>query len=448
MDFIANTPAEIEEMLKVIGVRSIDELFGVIPEKLRASKSKLPAGMSEAEVIKLLEAHAARNKTVKEYSSFLGGGAYEHHIPSVVDALVSRSEFYTAYTPYQPEVSQGMLQSIFEYQTLICELAKMDVSNASLYDGATALAEAIIVSLNSTRLNRIVVSEAVNPQYKQVLMTFLQGRPVEIIGIPADKDGAVNSEELKKYVDEKSACVVVQSPNFFGVIEPLEKIAGFKNTTKKTQFIVAVDPISLGILKPPGEFGADIVVGEGQALGSPLNYGGPYLGFMAVKSSLAWKMPGRIVGMTKDKHNKDSFVLTLQTREQHIKRERASSNICSNQALNALAAAVYMGALGKQGIVEVSRRCASACNYLLGRIKELEGYKLVYPRSAHFNEFVLATDGDINKILKSLLSKKILGGIKLDKYYPDSGNKLLVAVTETKSKDDLDNFVRALKEAR
>ncbi|MFS8541376.1 MAG: aminomethyl-transferring glycine dehydrogenase subunit GcvPA, partial [Tissierellales bacterium] len=352
--YIPNTPDDEKQMLEAIGVESIDELFKDIPESVRLNRElNLKPSMSELEVSRYLSNLSQQNKSINELTCFLGAGAYDHYIPSIVGHITSISEFYTSYTPYQPEISQGTLQYIFEYQTLICNLTGMDVSNASLYDGGTAVAEAAFMAANVSRKNQIIVSKTVNPQYREVLNTYAHLQKLEVIEID-DDGGVTNLEELKKHVSDNTAAVIVQNPNFFGIIEDLKAIEEITHSQKKALFIDIVNPISLGILKKPADLGVDIVVGEAQPLGIPLQFGGPYLGFIATRKQFMRKLPGRIVGQTVDVDGRRGYVLTLQAREQHIRREKATSNICSNQGINTLAAVVYLVTLGKKGLREVA----------------------------------------------------------------------------------------------
>ena len=347
--YIPNTGEQQQEMLEEIGVSCVDELFTDIPENIRLNRDlDLPEALSEMELIGHMRQLADKNISTGECACFLGAGAYDHYIPSVIQHLVRRQEFYTAYTPYQPEISQGTLQAIFEYQTMICRLTGMDVSNASMYDGATAVAEAAAMACRSTGRTDIIVAKTVHPQSREVLKTYSRFAGRQVVEWNY-KDGRLDFEELEKLLSENTAAVIVQNPNFFGLIEDLSDLADMVHQNRSL-LIVSCNPISLALLKPPGDMGADIVVGEGQPLGNPLSFGGPYLGFMAAKDKFMRRMPGRIVGETRDKEGRRGYVLTIQTREQHIRREKATSNICSNQALNALAAAIYLSALGKSGL--------------------------------------------------------------------------------------------------
>lgn len=442
--YIQNTKEDERKMLETIGIESIDALFNDIPEEVRLNRDlNLKESMSEMEVEKYMTNLAKKNLSTNQLTCFLGAGAYDHYIPSVVKHITSRSEFYTSYTPYQAEVSQGTLQYIFEYQTLICNLTGMDVSNASLYDGGTAIAEAAFMSANITRKNRIVVSKTVNPQYRQILKTYGHLQNLEIVEVE-EENGVTDLEKLKECVNDKTASVIVQSPNFFGIIEDLKEIGEIAHSHKKTLFITSVDPISLGVLKTPGSLGADIVVGEGQSLGIPLQFGGPYLGFIAVKKAHMRKLPGRIVGQTVDAEGKRAFVLTLQAREQHIRREKATSNICSNQGVNTLAAAVYLVSLGKKGLREVALQTTKKAHYAFNRMTESGKYKPLFDKP-FFKEFAVTTDVSPNRINDKLLDENILGGYILEKDYPQYKNGILYAVTEKRTKEEIDKLISVLE---
>ena len=365
--YIPNTRDDEKRMLEAIGVESICDLFNDIPKDLQLNRDlNLKPSMSELEVMNYMKKLASQNKTVNDLTCFLGAGAYDHYIPTVVGHVTGRSEFYTSYTPYQAEISQGTLQYIFEFQSLIAEVTGMEVANASLYDGGTAIAEAAFMASSISRKKKIIISETVNPQYREVLTTYAHLQDLEIVEVKMD-EGSTDLEDLKAKVDGDTAAVVVQNPNFFGVIENMEEVEKITHSEKKALLINSIDPISVGILKTPGEIGADIVVGEGQALGIPLGYGGPYLGFMATTKKHMRKLPGRVVGQTIDTHGERSFVLTLQAREQHIRREKATSNICSNQGLNTLAATVYLSTLGKEGLKQVAIQATHKRHIMLKR---------------------------------------------------------------------------------
>ncbi len=441
MPFIVNTPAEREEMLRAIGVASFEELVPDIPEEIRLKRAlELAAPCDEPQVRKLLEGLAAANRSTSDYVSFLGGGAYDHFIPAAIKTIVSRSEFYTAYTPYQAEVSQGTLQAIYEYQSLICRLYGMDVANASMYDGATALAEAVLMAMNVTGRQQVVVAGKLHPYNSAVLKTYLEAAGHTAVIQNALEDGIGSLSSLKTLVDEGVAAVVVQQPNFYGSLEEVEEIGKIAHE-KGALFVVSADPISLGVLADPGSYGADIAVGEGQPLGTPQSFGGPYLGIFTVKQALVRKIPGRLVGMTKDRDGEDGFILTLQTREQHIRREKATSNICSNQALNALQAAVYLSLLGKQGVREVAAQSATKAHYLAQKIAAIPGFSLKY-RSPFFREFVVEMPIPAGEVISRMLEKKLFAGYDLAAH-DETG--MLIAVTEKRTLAELDSFAEELK---
>jgi len=440
--YIPNTPDVEKEILQEIGVTSFDELISNIPQKFRsACDVNLPPPLSELEVVKLLKGISSKNISSENYVSFLGGGVYDHYIPPVIDFLIARSEFYTAYTPYQPEVSQGTLQSIYEYQSLICGLMGMDISNASLYDGATATAEAIFMACNVTRRSKAVISKLINPFYFEVLKTYLENRGVEI-EVLQEKEGQTDFSELEGKI-KGSACLVVQSPNFFGVIEELDGLKEILGSSGSL-FVMIVDPISLGVLKSPGEYGTDIAVAEGQSLGIHQSFGGPFLGIIAARKDFIRNMPGRIAGMTEDAEGKRAFTLVLQTREQHIRRERATSNICTNQALMALSACIFLSLVGRKGIRKLAELCVQKSHYLSDRVSELKGFELVY-RRPFFKEFVVSTPVKAMKIVEAGLEEGFFPGVVLGDFYPERENQLLIAVTEKRSMEELDSFVNFLK---
>lgn len=442
MNYVPNTEGQQEKLLARIGASSIEELFQDIPQSVRLNRPlQVAGGMSEMELVKHVKALAAKNGSLDEYTSYLGAGAYEHYIPAYVDQLLLRSEFYTAYTPYQPEISQGTLQAIYEYQTLICELTGMDVANASMYDGASALAEAALMSCDATRRNKVLVSRTVHPEYREVLATYLPPRGVEIEEIPY-KDGFVDVAGLEKQLNQEIAGVLIQVPNFFGGVEAAEEIAQLAHA-QGALLVAAVNPVSLGILKSPGEYGADIVVGEGQPFGNPLNYGGPYLGFLASRDKYVRRMPGRIVGATKDKNGKKGYVLTLQAREQHIRREKATSNICSNEALCALAFTIHVSGLGKSGLKEMANLNLQKAHYAAKQIAAVPGFELAF-QGPFFHEFVVKTKFKPAAVNQELLKHKIIGGLDLSRFYPELSEHMLFCVTETKSKEDIDRLVARL----
>lgn len=440
--YLPLTPEDQDYMLKVIGVKSVDDLFEDIPKEVRLNKNlDLAVGMSELEVMSKINKIAAKNKNTDELVCFLGAGAYDHYIPSIIKHLVSRSEFYTAYTPYQPEISQGTLQAIFEYQTMMADLTGMDAANASMYDGATACAEAAQMAIDSTRRKSIIVSKTLQPETRKVLQTYMECKNFKVIEIE-EKGGVTDVEKLKAELNKDVAAVIIQTPNFFGIIEELSEIEKLAHDNKSL-LIVSCDPISLGILKNPGEQGADIVVGDGQALGNSLNYGGPYLGFLATTNKYFRKIPGRLVGETTDKEGKRGFVLTLQAREQHIRREKASSNICSNQALNALTALIYLTTLGKEGIKEVAYQSLQKSHYAYNELIKNGKCKPVFDKP-FFKEFVVATDRPAAEVNKTLLDKGIMGGYDLEKDYRQCKNSMLICVTEKRTKEEIDKLASVM----
>jgi len=441
LKYSPHTDKDKKEMLGAIGASSAEDLFAAIPKELRLQKLDLPLGISELELKKLMLEKAGKNYSTQKLDSFLGGGAYEHYIPQVVESIISRGEFLTAYTPYQAEASQGTLQAIYEYQSLICESTGMDVANASMYDGASALAEAVILAIRETGRNRVIFSSSLHPEYRQVMKTYLEGYKIEFVEIP-HAGGLFDETALKKEANDSAACVIVQNPNFFGCIEKADRIESICHSCGAL-LIACVNPVSLGILKAPGEYNADIAVGEGQPLGIPMSFGGPYLGFFAVKEKHMRKMPGRIAGMTKDIEGKRGFVLTMQAREQHIRREKATSNICSNEGLMALAACVHLSLLGKEGIKEVARQNVLKSHYLKDKILKLSGFELMF-EAPFFNEFVVRCGKETDKITGDLLKHGMIGGLPLGRFRADMKNCMLICVTETKSKEDLDRFVELL----
>ena len=430
--YIPSTGEERQAMLQAIGLTSLDQLYDVVPESVRVKDLDLPEGLSELEVGKVMAGLAGENRTFK--SIFRGAGAYRHYIPSIVKTVTSKEEFLTAYTPYQAEISQGVLQSIFEYQTQMCELTGMDVSNASVYDGASAAAEAVFMC-QERKKSAVIFSGTVNPQVIRVVKTYCESRQVPVTVIPP-KGCATDMEALKAAIADDTAAVYVQSPNFYGVIEDMDAVVEAAHA-KKAKVIMGCNPISLGLLKTPGEYGADIAVGEGQPLGMPLAFGGPYLGFMTCKQAMMRKLPGRIVGETADHDGNRCYVLTLQAREQHIRREKASSNICSNQALCAMTASVYLAAMGPKGLRQAAESSAAHAHYLAEQIAPL-GFTLKDDKP-FFHEFLTACPVDADDLCKKLEAKGILGGLPVD-------GGILWCCTECNDKADIDNLVAALKE--
>ncbi len=446
MSYVPHTDADRAEMLAAIGVERIEDLFQDVPAEGRFPQLNLPQPLSEMEIMRELQAISEENVDTGHFPCFLGAGAYQHYVPRVVDQVISRSEFYTAYTPYQPEISQGTLQSIFEYQSMICALTGMEAANASHYDGATSTAEAVIMALNVGRGKRhkVILSPGVHPEYRAVVRTYTQGMDLTIVG---DEEGTATIEELTALLDKDTACLIVQSPNFFGQIEDLTGLADEVHAAGALLVVAVTEPISLGLLKPPGELGADIVVGEGQAFGNGLNYGGPYLGFFACRQKHVRKMAGRLVGETVDTEGRRGYVLTLVAREQHIRRARATSNICSNQALCALAAAVHMAALGKTGLRKLAELCYHKAHYAAKGIAALEGYEVVAGKP-FFQEFVVRCPAPVKEINDYLFSEwGLIGGYDLGRDYEHLANHMLLCVTEVINRAEIDDLVEALAEA-
>ncbi len=446
MPYISLTEPEIREMLARIGVSTVDDLFAPIPEKARCRGDlALPAAVSELEIGRELTQAAADTTTLDGMNSFLGAGAYDHFIPSVIDHLAGRTEFYTAYTPYQPEASQGMLTAIFEYQSMIAALTGMEVSNASLYDGASGLAEAVMMAVSiKRRCKKVVVSGAVHPEYLETVRTYLANLDAELV-VVAPENGVTDAAALAAAVDRDTACVAFQNPNFFGNLEDVVALA--RAAREQGALVIAsVDPISLGVLAPPGEYDADICVGEGQGLGGELFFGGPYFGFFASKQEYIRRMPGRVVGETTDGQGRRGYVLTFQTREQHIRRAKATSNICTNQGIIALRGAMYLATLGPQGIREVAELCLSKSHYAAERLAALPGYRLAFD-VPFFKEFVLECPKPATEIACDVRPDGIQPGVPLSRWFPEMENHLLVAVTEKKSREEIDALVDALGRA-
>ncbi|MGE5479474.1 MAG: aminomethyl-transferring glycine dehydrogenase subunit GcvPA [Chloroflexota bacterium] len=443
MAFVPHTEEERKEMLASIGVASFDELISNIPEEIRLKGDlNIAPKLSEYEVTKLLTEYAARNKSADRFACFMGGGAYDHFVPSIVGSVLERPEFKTAYTPYQAEVSQGTLQAMYEFQSMICALTGMDISNASMYDGGSALAEACLMANAYTRKTEILIAGTIQPFFRQVMDTVTVGRKLEFRTFIGE-DGRADLEALRAAISDKTAAVVVQTPNAYGNLEDVRSIEQICHT-QKALFIVAVNPLSLGAIEAPANYNADVVVGEGQPLGIPLSYGGPYLGFFACKKEFVRVLPGRICGVTEDEEGKRGFVLTLQTREQQIKREKATSNICTNQGLFMLAATVYMETMGKEGVAEASGQCLQKAHYLAKRISEIPGFKLMNDKP-FFNEFLVETPVPAVEIIRKGTEKGILPGVDTS-YWPEMKQGLLVAVTEKRTKEEMDALVEILKE--
>lgn len=433
MKYTPNSSVVVNEMLASIGLKDINDLFADIPaDILLKDDLQLGEGLSEMELKRKLKKLADKNISVEDFPCFLGAGVYDHFIPAALEQLLLRSEFYTAYTPYQAEISQGILQAIFEYQTMICNLTGMEVSNASLYDGGSALAEACLLACESSGKKRILLADNLHPEYIQIVKTYALSGRMEVVIVP-EKDGIIDREVLNAMLTEDLAALVMQQPNFYGILEDLSGIATAVHQ-RKGLFIMAVDPISLAILKSPAEYGADVVVGEGQALGNPLSFGGPYLGFIAASSKYMRKIPGRIVGQTIDKDGERAFVLTLQAREQHIRREKSSSNICSNHALNALAATIFLSLIGPQGLRDIAVRCSQTAIYAKDKLAE-KGISLRY-NQPFFREFAVKIENPLEANYR-LLEHGIIGGYEL----PDS---MLLAFTEKRTKQEIDKLADIL----
>ena len=441
MRYIPNSPEERAEMLASIGLASHDELFRSIPADVRLNRAlNITEPLAESQVIGAIEAMAAKN-TAAAMPSFLGAGVYSHFSPTIVDHLIQRSEFFTSYTPYQPEISQGTLQYIFEFQTLICQLTGMEVANASMYDGSTAMAEAYLMAQRVTRRDKIVVADTVHPEYREVARTYTQHGDLEIVTAPFDEKAGTISD--LSALDDKTAALIVQSPNFFGCVEDLKSLAEKAHAVGALLVVVVTEAISLGLLKSPGACGADIVVGEGQSFGIPMSFGGPHVGLFATQDKYVRQMPGRLCGVAYDKNGNRGFVLTLSTREQHIRREKATSNICTNQGLIALAATIYMEAMGKKGLQEVAVQNAQKAEYAAKKIAELDGFEIAFS-APKFNEFVVRGPKLADEVLAGLRKNGIIGGLALSRYYQERPNEFLVCATETSTKRQIDDLTGAL----
>lgn len=445
MPYVLNTEGDVAEMLKAIGASSIDELFAPIPPELRLGRPlDIPQALSEQELNRLVNKLGQRNQAASESACFLGGGAYDHFIPAVVDAISSRSEYYTAYTPYQAEASQGSLQAFFEYQTLVCQLAGMDVANASLYEGGSAVAEAVLMAINVTdRKGNVIVPETVHPEYRQVLETYLINLGVKLVMLPCPA-GYLEPAALQAAISDHTAAVVLQHPNFFGHLEEANEIVRITKSAGALA-ISSFDPISTGVMKRPGDLGFDIAVAEGQCLGTPMGYGGPYLGLMACRSEFVRKIPGRLVGETTDRNGKRCWVLTLQTREQHIRRDKATSNICTNQGLFALRATVYLSALGPQGLKETAELCLQKAHYAAEKLSALPGASMKFARP-FFKEFAVQLPGNVPAMLKHLETKGYFAGLAAGRWFSALGNTLIVAVTEKRTREEIDGLALAISE--
>jgi glycine dehydrogenase subunit 1 len=447
VSYVSNTREDKREMLKAIGggvdaeAGDLEALFRSIPSELRAGSFDLPQGRSELEVEKIIRNLAARNAT--DLITFVGGGFYDHHIPAAVDALTSRSEFYTSYTPYQPEASQGTLQAIYEFQSCICRLTEMEVANASLYDGGTALYEAAMMALRITRRNKIIMDGGVSPIYRKMIHSYTSNLNIDFVEIPVSHSHS-DRQQIEKVLDDDTAAVILQNPNFFGAVDNHSDISEMCHG-KGALVIESVYPVSLGILKSPREMGADIATGEGQSLGIPLSFGGPYLGFMSTLMKHVRKMPGRIVGATEDRLGRRGFVLTLQAREQHIRRDKATSNICTNQSLCALKALIFMCLYGKEGIKELAQLCLDKAEYAKAKLSQVRGVE-VMQESPTFNEFTVRLPKDPNEVIGKLVDRGFAAGFPLGRYYEDMTDSMLVAVTEKRTKQEIGTYAEALED--
>jgi glycine dehydrogenase subunit 1 len=447
MKYIPATPAERERMLAAVGVRTVEDLFQDIPAEVRLKRPlDLPAPAPDPDLLAHMRALADRNVDCDRLACFLGAGAYDHFVPSTVAHLALRPEFLTAYTPYQAEIMQGELQAIYEYQTMMCELTGMHVANASMYDGASATGEAASMAADLTKRGEILVSAAVHPEYREVLRTYTSHLPITVREIPA-VDGVTSTETVRAAITDATAALIIQSPNFFGSIEDGEALAAAAHARGALLVVAVAEPVSLGLLRPPGDYGADIVTGEGQALGNALNFGGPYLGMIATREQFVRRIPGRLVGRTVDTDGRPGYVLTLQTREQHIRRAKATSNICTNESLNALIAAVYLSTLGRRGIQHVAELCARKAHYARERIASLPGYSLAFAAPS-FNEFVVRCPAPPAEINRKLLAHGILGGLPLGRFYPEYENGWLLCVTERRTREEIDRLVDHLETVR
>jgi glycine dehydrogenase subunit 1 len=443
MRYLPIAESDLAEMLRTAGISRMEELADVLPDTLRLKRDlDLPSPLSEMELVQKLRSLSEAGKSGKPMVSFLGAGAYDHFTPSVVDHVLRRSEFYTAYTPYQPEVSQGTLQAVFEFQTLICQLTGMDIANASVYDGASAVAEAVLMAQRIKGRKKCLLARSLHPEYRTVTQTYTHPLGLELVPIPFTKDGALDWGAFEKALDKEASSVVIQQPNFFGCLEDVERIARSAHAHDVLLVVAVAEPLSLALLQPPGALGADLVVGEGQSFGNAVSFGGPYIGFFASKENFLRSMPGRLVGETVDLEGRRGFILAVATREQHIRREKATSNICTNQALCALAVLVYLTIMGKEGLRELAEINLSKCEYAKRRLAESFPLRFSAPT---FNEFVLRLKGDPDQVLKKLSDRGIIGGLPLKRFYPEMENEILICVTEKHSREDIDRLVQALE---
>jgi glycine dehydrogenase subunit 1 len=442
MRYLPLAESDLAEMLRAAGFRRLEDLAGVLPDALRLKRDlDLPPPLSEMELVEKVRSLSKAGKTGKWLISFLGAGAYDHFIPAVVDHVLRRSEFYTAYTPYQPEVSQGTLQAVFEFQTLICQLTGMDIANASVYDGASAVAEAVLMGQRIKGKKKVLLARSVHPEYRTVTETYTHPLGLERVSLPFAKEGTLDLEFLEKSLDQEVSSVVVQQPNFFGCLEDVERIGQLAHARDALLIVAVSEPLSLALLKPPGSLGADIVVGEGQSFGNPVSFGGPYIGFFACKENFLRSMPGRLVGETVDGEGRRGFLLAVATREQHIRREKATSNICTNQALCALAVLVYLTILGKEGLRELAEINLSKCEYAKRRLAETFPLRFSAPT---FNEFVLRLKSDPDQTLEKISGQGMIGGLALKRFYPEMKDEILICVTEKHSREDIDRLAENL----
>ncbi|MFQ5883116.1 MAG: aminomethyl-transferring glycine dehydrogenase subunit GcvPA [Candidatus Methylomirabilales bacterium] len=445
MRYIPNTDADCKRMLQAIGVQTVEDLLADIPQKVRVKGDmKLPSPLSESELLRHMRGLAEKDADVDRYTSYLGAGAYNHFAPSVVNHLILRGEFFTAYTPYQPEVSQGTLQAIYEYQTLICQLTGMEVANASMYDAGSATAEAALMAHRINSREEVLISRAVHPEYRQVVETYTSRLGMRMVEVPFDRSGATDLKQAKGLLTNKTSCLILQNPNFFGVVEDLETFAKPAHDKDALVVVAVAEPISLGILRPPGEAGADIVAGEGQALGNGLSFGGPYLGFFASREVYLRSMPGRLVGQTEDREGRRGYVLTLSTREQHIRREKATSNICTNEGLCALAAAIFMVTMGRRGLREMALLNLQKARFTREKVSKVRGFGLKFGGPT-FNEFVVVSKRRApQEVNRALLKRGIIGGLPLARFYPELRDCLLCCVTEQISREEIERLCKAL----
>jgi len=445
MRYLPIAESDLAEMLRTAGISRMENLADVLPDNLRLKRDlDLPSPLSEMELVQKLRSLSEAGKSGKPMVSFLGAGAYDHFTPSVVDHVLRRSEFYTAYTPYQPEVSQGTLQAVFEFQTLICQLTGMDIANASVYDGASAVAEAVLMAQRIKGRKKCLLARSLHPEYRTVTQTYTHPLGLELVPIPFTKDGALDWGAFEKALDKETSSVVIQQPNFFGCLEDVERIARLAHAHDVLLIVAVAEPLSLALLQPPGALGADLVVGEGQSFGNPVSFGGPYIGFFASKENYLRSMPGRLVGETVDLEGRRGFILAVATREQHIRREKATSNICTNQALCALAVLVFLTIMGKEGLRELAEINLSKCEYAKRRLAETRPLRFSAPT---FNEFVVSLKGDPDHILRKLSEQGIIAGLPLKRFYPEMKNEILICVTEKHSREDIDRFAENLEKA-